>query len=573
MAGAKETPRQKMIGMMYLVLTAMLALNVSKELLNAFISVNESMVTTNKNFDTKLNDTYTQFENMTVGDDPEAIKWYKKALEAKAMSDSLVDYLIDVRMEVILGVEGPKNEYYYNDTTEQIDSARLRNVPLDEIKGLDRYSEPTEYFLGQEGFDNGEAFKMKELFQRYRQQIKEIVKPKDSAYLQIGLQTGGKYKNRESEGTQDWEQYMFSHTILAADVVILNKYIAEARNAEFDVLTKLMSYVGAEAFKFNKIEAKVIPEKRNVFSGDEYKAQILVAAFDTTESPKVSYRMGIDSLTSAMMANATSVIGEQGIVNIGIPTNSLGLGEKKFAGVIFIKDPVNPDKFKQYPFNSSFNVSEPAATIAADAVNVFYAGIPNPLSISIPNVPPSDIICQKVSGSAVITQRNGNGALYYVKPTEDKPTSKIKYDSIILQASARIDGQLVSMGKKEFRVIEAPSPSITIAGGYTNNSPASRSELADYKSKNPAFITASPKDPLFESPDFIYTVESYEVSYNAGGYINTERVTGNGVSSGLRSIILARSPSETLTFKNIRIKYPSGQTRNYDGGNIDLILR
>jgi gliding motility-associated protein GldM len=571
MAGAKETPRQKMIGMMYLVLTAMLALNVSKEILEAFVSVNENMVTTNKNFDEKLNDTYTQFSNMAATDKA-AVKWYNYALEAKTLSDSLVNYLIRTRSEVILRCE-PRNEAYYNDETGKVNWDSLNLVSLNQLKALDDYSTPSNYFLGEGDLLPGEAKIMKEKFEEYRNNILKTVKDDDAKKIKIGLRTDGKFKNRVTHEQMNWENYMFYHTILAADVVILNKYIAEVRNIEFEILTKLMSYVGAEAFKFNKIEAKVIPEKRNVFSGDEYKAQILVAAFDTTESPKVSYRMGIDSLTSAMMANATSVIGDQGIVNIGIPTNSLGLGEKKFAGVIFIKDPVNPDKFKQYPFSSSFNVSEPAATIAADAVNVFYAGIPNPLSISIPNVPPSDIICQKVSGSAVITQRNGNGALYYVKPTEDKPTSKIKYDPIILQASARIDGQLVSMGKKEFRVIEAPSPSITIAGGYKNNSPASRSELANYRAKNPAFITANPKDPLFESPDFIYTVESYEVSYNAGGYINTERVSGNGVSPGLRNIILARSPSETLTFKNIRIKYPSGQTRNYDGGNIDLILR
>jgi len=544
MSGAKETPRQKMIGMMYLVLTAMLALNVSKEIIHAFVSVNESMVTTNKNFDEKLEDTYTKFQNIAATD-VAAKQWYEKAIEARNYSDSLVEYLIDVRSEVILKTEGKKNEYYYNEETGEVNMDSLRNVPLGDLTKIDDYSTPSNYFLGEGDLLPGEAKTMKEKFALYRKDMVQLVKPRDSSQLKIGLRTDGKYYNRENKETYDWEDQMFLGTILAADVVILNKYIAEIRNVEFDVLTKLMSYVGAETFKFNKVEAKVIPEKSYVFKGNDYKAQILVAAFDTVENPDVQYRMNIDSLTAAMMANAIDVPGENGVVNINIPTNGLGVGVQKFAGVIRIRDPKDREKFIPYHFHTEFDVGEPTATISADALNVFYKGINNPMSISVPGVTPGNISYNIVKGSATIT-RTAPGKFNV------KPTGKVG-ERIEIAAVANIDGKSQTIGSKIFRTMKLPNPQAAVAG-YTQGA-LSKNKLMS--SPDP-FITAELYDFLIEDEAIKYRVISYEISVVTGGMSKSETFRGNNLNRDLKGIIQGLN-NTNLTFQKIRVIGPDGE--------------
>ncbi len=552
MAGAKETPRQKMIGMMYLVLTAMLALNVSKEILEAFVSVNENMVTTNKNFDEKLNDTYTQFSNMAATDQA-AVEWYKRALDAKALSDSLVNYLIQTRSEVILKTE-PRNEAYYNKETGKVNWDSLNNVSLNALNALDDYSTPSNYFLGEGDLLPGEAKTMKEKFAEYRDNILKTVKESDANKMKIGLKTDGKFENRITHEKMNWENYMFYHTILAADVVILNKYIAEVRNIEFDVLTKLMSYVGAEAFKFNKIEAKVIPEKNYVFKGDEYKAQILVAAYDTAESPDVRYRMGIDSLTAAMMDNAIEVPGENGIVNLTIPTSGMPLGEKNFAGVVLLRDPVNRNKFKQYHFQSTFNVGEPTAIISADKLNIFYKGINNPLSISIPGIPPSQVSYRKVSGSAQITQTAPGQ--YNVKPTGD-----IKSE-IIIAAMANVDGAVKEMAKKAFTIEEVPNPTVEVAG--RSGGSISKNGLLNAK----PFVTAELKDFWFDSDELKYKVVRYQVNITVNGISTPYNYTGENLSDDLKQKIQSLRSGTNISFEKFMVTKPGGDEKALPGAII-----
>ncbi len=552
MAGAKETPRQKMIGMMYLVLTAMLALNVSKEILEAFVSVNDNMVTTNKNFDEKLNDTYTQFSNMAATDKA-AVEWYSNALKAKALSDSLVNYLIRVRSDVILKCE-PRNEAYYNSETGEVNQDSLRLVSLAKLHGLDNYSTPTLYFLGDGEFVRGEAETMIEKFADYRVDILKTVKENDAKKMKVGLKTDGEYKNRNTGDELDWKNYMFYHTILAADVVIINKYIAEVRNIEFDVLTKLMSYVGAEAFKFNKIEAKVIPEKNYVFKGDEYKAQILVAAYDTAESPDVRYRMGIDSLTAAMMDNAIEVPGENGIVNLTIPTNGMALGEKNFAGVVLLRDPVDRDKFKQYHFQSTFNVGEPTAIISADKLNIFYKGINNPLSISIPGIPPSQVSYRKISGSAQITQTAPGK--YNLKPTGD-----IKSE-IVIAAMANVDGAVKEIAKKAFTIEEVPNPTVKVAG--RSGGSISTNGLLNAK----PFVTAELEDFWFDSDELKYKVVRYQVNITVNGISTPYNYTGENLSEDLKQKIRSLRSGTNISFEKFMVTKPGGDEKALPGAII-----
>ena len=106
MAGYKETPRQKMIGMMYLVLTALLALNVSKQIIDAFILVNESMETTNENFSKKLDNTYSKFKIQYQLNPNKVGPYWEKAQQAHLLSDKLAKYVDSIKYVVVMRTDG-----------------------------------------------------------------------------------------------------------------------------------------------------------------------------------------------------------------------------------------------------------------------------------------------------------------------------------------------------------------------------------------------------------------------------------------------------------------------------------
>lgn len=101
MAGYKETPRQKLIGMLYLVLTALLALNVSKDILDAFMVVNDSMENTNQNFSTKIAGTYAQFENQNTIQPEKVGEFWEKAQEVRQRSSELINYIEELKLELV----------------------------------------------------------------------------------------------------------------------------------------------------------------------------------------------------------------------------------------------------------------------------------------------------------------------------------------------------------------------------------------------------------------------------------------------------------------------------------------
>ena len=143
-----ETPRQRMISMMYLVLTALLALNVSVEILNAFVIVNESVETTNVNFGKKIDGTYSNFEKAYIGNPGKVKEFYDKAQKARKYSKELVDYVNDSKYELI-------------SKTEEISVEEAKKIIIKDIKRKDNYDTPTNYFIGKEGSKSGKAYELK----------------------------------------------------------------------------------------------------------------------------------------------------------------------------------------------------------------------------------------------------------------------------------------------------------------------------------------------------------------------------------------------------------------------------
>jgi gliding motility-associated protein GldM len=180
-----ETPRQRMISMMYLVLTAMLALNVSKDILDAFIVVNETMEITNVNFATKVDQSYAMFELQLQNEQTKVKPYYDKAMQVKKASDEMVKYLETTKKELFMKVDG-------------LTEAEMKGKTLKDMDAKDNYDVPTEYFIGQTG--SGKAKEMKNKIEGYKKNLIGIVN--DKAFpkiLEKALVTEGDYKNASGE--------------------------------------------------------------------------------------------------------------------------------------------------------------------------------------------------------------------------------------------------------------------------------------------------------------------------------------------------------------------------------------
>ena len=242
-----------MIGMMYLVLTALLALNVSKEIMDAFLVVNESMENTTSNFSTKLDNTYSKFKIQYQLNPNKVGPYWEKAQKVQKLSDNLTRYIDSLRYVVILRAEGLKS----------LDSAKTFN--LRKIKRKDDYNTPTRFFIGSsEDGSAGEAKVLRQKIETYKKQMLDLVDPKYRETIKIGLVTTGDYKTADGK-KQNWEMHNFYRTIIAATVTILNELKAEVYNAEFDVVNNLFTTISAEDWKFDEIQAKVIPKSSYIF--------------------------------------------------------------------------------------------------------------------------------------------------------------------------------------------------------------------------------------------------------------------------------------------------------------------
>jgi gliding motility-associated protein GldM len=508
MAGYKETPRQKMIGMMYLVLTALLALNVSVEILNAFLVVNESMETTNRTFSSKTDDYYNRFEDAYKNDPVKVGPWWEKAQAARKLSDEIKNYLNQVKYEAIA-----KSERI------PIDSAKVR--PLYLMGTKDKYDETTNYFIGNSNDGSkGKAGEMRNKIAKFKSDLLNQVDASDRNNIKIGLDLVGPFYDADHK-KQNWEMHNFYHTILAADVTILNKLIAEVQNAELDVVTHLRSKIGATDFKIDQLNAAVVPKSQYVFMGENYEAEVFVTARDT----KQEFTANIGGLRTS----------ENGIIKVTLPATSPG--PKTVTGTVNYKKP--DGTLEAYPVSFDYIVAPPSLSVSATKMNVFYIGVDNPVSISAGGVSPDQIVATMSNGTI-----SRNGGEWVVRPEAPGKAA--------VSVSAKLGDRMKSMGSVEYRVKNVPSPEAFIA----NTSGGSVSK--DLVVASGAIIPRMPADFEF---NLNFVIISYNFSGNRKGDVFDLPGNGNSLTSQMKDFIRASRRGDKVILEDIMAKGPDGKTR------------
>jgi gliding motility-associated protein GldM len=505
MAGYKETPRQKMIAMMYLVLTALLALNVSVEILNAFLVVNESMETTNRVFRAKTENLYRQFEIQNQQNPAKVGPYYDKAIQAKKLSQDMREYVEKTKFEAIA----------YSD---RIPIEEARTTPLRQLASKDKYDRTTTFFIGNsEDGSAGRSRELKDKIIKYKQDILQLIAPDKRNLIKLGLDVDGPFYNA-SGNKQNWEMYNFYRTILAADVTILNKIIAEIQNAEQDVVSHLMSQISAEDFKFDQVGAAVVPKSQYVFLGENYEAEIFVTAFDTKQN--FTANLG-----------GRGVASSAGVAKISIPATTPGPVSLK--GSVNVLSPTG--ETKSYPVSVDYIVAPPTLTVSPEKMNVFYIGVDNPVSISAGGVSDAQILASISNGSISRAGKSWN-----VRVNEA--------GKAVVSVSAKLGDRAKSLGSSEFRVKRVPDPKAYIAntdGGVVSQQLILASAL----------IPRMPADFDF---DLTFEITGFTCSGVRRGDFWSRPGRGNRLTDEMKEFIRGCKRGEKIWFEDIYAKGPDG---------------
>jgi gliding motility-associated protein GldM len=538
MSKGKETPRQKMIGMMYLILTAMLALNVSKEAVEAFKKVDLSLTKTTANYIKKNDITYATFDAAAAENPEKAGPWKTKAYDVKGRADELFDYIQDLKIEIITKAEGPEAEALLPDN----------RIDITKVKRIDENNIPSEVLVGAN--QDGKGNDLKALIEDYRQFLVETLEGKDIGAEQsiLDILNTEDPVNLEGTGTEDWVTAQFQTMPLVAVITILSKMQVDVRNAETDVLNFLYTQIDAGSFKFNYIIPTVTTNTSYVMQGNEYEAKIFVAATDTTQDleifvgPYTTTTNADGSLAYEPSSQSTKLpIDESGRGIYRVRAGSVG--EKSWGGVIRMKAP--DGNLRTFRFDQKYSVGTPNVVVSPTAMNVLYQGIQNPLDISVPGVGSDKLTVRMTNGDIKRGKYKDYRGEYVAQPRTVGQNAQII-------VTANIDGKVQSFPPVEFRVRRLPDPEARFANMKEGN--VLRSVAAAQQ-----VVTAVLENFEF---DLTYTVTGFTVSVNDKGFEITAESNSNRLTNKQKELIGNLRAGQKLIIEKIKAVGPDGRTRD-----------
>lgn len=559
MAGGKLPPRQKMIGLMYLVLLALLAMNVSKSILDSFLVINDGIESTKTTFAEKNAFYYEAFDR-AAQESPAAKAFADKAYEVKKMADDLDDHIKRLKSKIIELTDGiPK---------EVADTISIRNV-----NAKDNYDQPTHVMgiadpakpIKVAGLEEFSGITLREKLNAFETGALSVFENKD---VQADIASKITYLKTpgivNSDGKEDpWEVGVFYHIPLAATITMLSKIQSDVRTAEAEVIAKLYENIDAGGVSFNKVDGFAYTKKAYVMDGDTFKAEIFTAAYDDRVEPEIFIGKVDSSLIlkgetdenkimqgtkkDSWEATAAGTDGWYKLEDIkggkGYLSVKQGMGVHEWGGIIKVKTKKGP---KVFPFSNTFEVGKPSTTVAASAMNVFYLGIDNPVSVSAP--------MPNFKASAPGLRAGKGQGQYVMRPTK---AGKVTINVTGTDES----GKTVNLGKSEFRVKKIPNPTPYIAG-KTGTCVMSKGDLGR------GVIQAKMEGFEF---DLKVAVSSFTLGTTQSGDYTEAKVIGNRLDSKAQSMVKKATRGQRFYIEAMKVKMPDGTTRELANINIKII--
>lgn len=462
--GQANPLRQQMINMMYLVLTALLAMNVSAEILKAFETVNEGMYKSIDLVRMKNEATMKQLEKL-YNTSPGAVKQYMdKAKEANAVSEELYKLIEDIKNKIIVEGKG------IDTATGQVSDKSNLEIPtrvLVEEKNGDKIEQ--------------EVAKTREKYMIILKGIKGI-DPMKFAESSMPLKI-----EKPKKSNKTWAEFTFTMVPNIAAITLLTKIQTDLRNTQSNILDKMLSSIGQEDFKFDQLipVINVVSGKSAVSVGEKYEAEILLAAYDSKQLPEI-FLGGRSLEVKDGKAVYTGNTGSQGSFDI--------------PGEIVVKNK-STGEIKKYPYRLAYDVFNAPAIVSATKMLVLYANLPNPISISVPGYKPQDITASIVGGGTLTPDKNPGD---YLANIPDAKKQLIKEVNIVVSVKSPTGGtRQIGQGTK-FRIKTVPKP-IPYFGSKTSG------DISVGEIKLVNFIAVRLEDFAFEGLKF--TVSKYKLIY------------------------------------------------------------
>ena len=431
-SSSRLTPRQKMINLMYIVFLAMVALNVSSDVLHGFEQVEDSLAQSNEGIMQRNAKLYAELAELNRTNPEKASFWYKQSQDVKQKSDSIYEYVESLKKDIVFEADG-------------------EDADLDSIINQENL-EATNFVMLSPAVNHG--LHLRKAIDMYRDYLLSKTGEDSQSLIKNTLDTDVSGEGSLSEG-RTWEQKMFENMPVAAAVTMLTKIQNDIRSVEGETISSLRNAIDDGDIRVNKVEAFVIPSSRNVMQGSTYTAHIVLAAIDSTE--------GLDIYIDDQLMDSTS----NGIFKA--PARTVGVQTLKG----HIEVPTANGLIDKLPFETQYIVQEPTATVSNTMMNVMYAGIDNPVSISVPGIASSDMSATMSNGTL---KKVANG--WIAKPT------KVGEEAVITVRATQ-DGQTTVVANTKFRVRQLPDPrpyiSIKDADGnvlrYKGGKPVAKSQL------------------------------------------------------------------------------------------------
>ena len=401
--GSGSNPnRQRMINLMYLVFIAMMALNVSPEVLDGFSLVEGEL---------RQATLHSEAQNARLASDmqaaftsnPEKVRlWQERSRELQLRSDSLYTYIQSLKQAIAVEADGKGANPESLQRRDDLSASSVVLLGPIRPKG-------TELRQRIEGYCSW----VSTLFGQGAQGTKIIQR--------LSTPSGKQGKS--------WEEEHFENIPAIAAVTLLTNLQSNIRYIEGEALAELLKGIDAHDYRSNQLTAQVIPESRIVLRGTPYQASIVLSSIDTTKHPKI--------FVNGSLLPATS----QGKLTLSTPT----LGNFPLKG--HIETELHDGTLVRSNFESSYTVIEPTATIAPTMMNVLYAGIDNPIRIAVPGIALQDISATISSGS--LTRK---GDLWIAHPTKAG-------GEVTIAVTARTpSGQMMPVAQSKLRVRSLPDP-------------------------------------------------------------------------------------------------------------------
>lgn len=506
-SSGKLSPRQKMINLMYIVLTAMLALNVSSDVLNGFTQVEDGLARTNATVAQRNEAILGRLQAFADQNPAKGAQWLEKAREVSSATEALIYTVDSLKLEIVKAADGDEANVADIRNRDDLESSSVVMLNPASLRGARLRSEVDAYRGFIEGFIT-DSTKVSAVSTALS--TEEIV---DHA-------TGLK---------RLWEEAKFENQPVVAAVTLLTKLQNDIRFAEGEALNSLLANVDAGDVRVNELNAFVIPQSRFVMRGEKYSANIVLAAVDTTARPVI--KIGGKELP------ATS----NGLYEFVTGTT----GQFDYSGSLEVRH--GDGSVTSHPFSSSYVVMEPSATVSATMMNVLYAGIDNPMSISVPGVPSANVSATITNGTL---SRTGDG--WVARP------AKVGDDAVVTVTASLSGGAPQNVASTTFRVRRLPDPTAYIAIGTDRYKGGGRM-LPKAQLLGAQGLGAAIDDGML---DIDFRVVSFETnSYDSMGNLMVELSNGSSFSERQKNQFRRLSRGKQFFISKIKVVGPDGTER------------